>query len=480
MNAICTPIILHSFNIWLYKLMNVDITMLDQNIKWKIVRCSSFWVLLSKLREESGSMRRNKKPSIPIRLGLRANINQFSILVLVNAFVGAMIGLEQTVVPLIGKDEFGIESNALIVSFIASFGAIKAILNLFAGSMSDRWGRKRMLVLGWLFGIPVPFILLFAPSWNWIIFANVLLGINQGLAWSMTVNMKIDLVGKERRGLALGLNEFAGYVSVALVGFATGYLAATYGLKPYPFYLGIAFALLGLLISFFVVKDTRKFTLLEIKKQEEEEEEEEEEVKKNIQDVTTETTTTIKTKPNLSSPPSTNDDIANLSFLQVFSITSWKNRSLLSVSQAGLVNNLVFGVTWGLFTIYFASMGFSVSDIAFLKALHPGIWGALQLVTGTTSDKVGRKILIYPGMIVQGAGVWIVLLSESSFMGIIVGMSFLGVGTALVYPTLLAAISDIAHPKWRATLLGVYRFWRDLGFVFGAIGIGFIADVSSI
>jgi MFS family permease len=420
--------------------------------------------------EKNNGKDSSKKTSIPIRLGLGANINQFSILVLVNAFVGAMIGIEQTVVPLVGRNEFGIESNALIVSFIASFGAVKAVLNLFAGSMSDRWGRKRMLVLGWLFGSPVPFILLFAPDWNWIIFANILLGINQGLAWSMTVNMKIDLVGRKRRGLALGLNEFAGYVSVSLVGFVTGYLAATLGLKPYPFYLGIAFALLGLLISFFAVKDTRKFTLLEIKKQEQEEQE-----KKNNQDATTETTLT--TKSNLSS--STDDDVANPSFMQVFSTTSWKNRSLLSVSQAGLVNNLVFGVTWGLFTIYFASIGFSVSDIAFLKALHPGIWGALQLVTGTLSDKVGRKILIYPGMIVQGMGVWIVLLSANSFIGIIVGMSFLGIGTALVYPTLLAAISDVASPKWRATSLGVYRFWRDLGFVFGAIGIGYIADLSS-
>jgi MFS family permease len=414
-------------------------------------------------------MRRKKKPSIPIRLGLRANVNQFSILVLVNAFVGAMIGLEQTVIPLIGKSEFGIESNTLIVSFIASFGAVKAVLNLFAGSMSDRWGRKRMLVLGWLFGMPVPIILLFASDWNWVILANVLLGINQGLAWSMTVNMKIDLVGKKRRGLALGLNEFAGYVSVALVGFVTGYLAATYGLKPYPFFLGIIFALLGLLISFFVVRDTRKFTLLEI----------EEEEKKTNQDIPSDTTITEKTvKSNFSSSP-TYDDIASPSFMQVFSITSWKNLSMLSISQAGLVNNLVFGVTWGLFTIYFASFGFSISDIAFLKALHPGIWGALQLVTGTLSDKMGRKILIYPGMIVQGVGVWIVLLSTNSFVGIIAGMAFLGIGTALVYPTLLAAISDIAHPKWRATSLGVYRFWRDLGFVFGAIGVGFIADISN-
>jgi MFS family permease len=412
--------------------------------------------------EEIDNMRRDKKTSAPIRLGLRANINQFLILVLVNAFVGAMIGLEQTVVPLIGKDEFGIESNALIVSFIASFGAVKAILNLFAGSMSDRWGRKRMLVLGWLFGIPVPFILLFAPDWNWIIFANILLGINQGLAWSMTVNMKIDLVGKERRGLALGLNEFAGYVSVAVVGFVTGYIAAIYGLKPYPFFLGIAFALLGFIVSWLIVKDTRKFTLLEIKENQEE---------------------FAKTSQNNQfdshEKATANERFENLNFIQVFIETSWKNRSLLSVSQAGLVNNLVFGVSWGLFTLYFASFSISISDIGFLKALHPGVWGLLQLVTGSLSDKVGRKILIYPGMIVQGIGIWIVLLSVNSFIGNIVGMSFLGIGTALVYPTLLAAISDTAHPKWRATSLGVYRFWRDLGFVFGAIGVGFIADLST-
>jgi MFS family permease len=405
-------------------------------------------------------MRRNKRTSI-IKLGLRANINQFSILVLVNAFVGAMIGLEQTVVPLIGKDEFGIESNALIVSFIASFGAIKAILNLFAGSMSDRWGRKRMLVLGWLFGIPVPFILLFAPDWNWIIFANVLLGINQGLAWSMTVNMKIDLVGKERRGLALGLNEFAGYVSVAVVGFVTGYIAAIYGLKPYPFFLGIVFALLGFIISWLIVKDTRNFTLLEIKENQEE------------------FAKTSNNQLDSHKKATANERFGNLTFIQVFIETSWKNRSLLSVSQAGLINNLIFGVSWGLFTLYFASLNISISDIGFLKALHPGVWGVLQLVTGSLSDKVGRKILIYPGMIVQGIGIWIVILSVNSFIGNIVGMSFLGIGTALVYPTLLAAISDTAHPKWRATSLGVYRFWRDLGFVFGAIGVGFIADLST-
>lgn len=385
------------------------------------------------------------KQSKPIELGLRPNIQQFLILVLVNAFVGAMIGLEQTVVPLIGKSEFGIESSAIIVSFIASFGAVKAVLNLIAGNLSDKWGRKNVLVLGWLFGIPVPIILLLAPNWNWIIFANILLGVNQGLAWSMTVNMKIDLVGKSQRGLALGLNEFAGYASVAAIGFLTGYLASTFGLKPYPFYLGIIFAILGLAISWIIVKDTRSFTALEIKEE-------------------------------ASESPEKETNVNNLSFKEVFLQTSWKNRTLLSISQAGLINNLIFGVTWGLFTLYFASFAIGISEIGFLKALHPGIWGVLQLLTGTFSDKVGRKILIYPGMIIQGIGVWVVLFTNF-YWGWIVGMSLLGIGTALVYPTLLAAISDVANPKWRATSLGVYRFWRDLGFVFGAVGIGLLADL---
>jgi MFS family permease len=403
----------------------------------------------------------------PIRLGLRVNITQFLILVIVNAFVGSMIGLEQTVVPLLGRDEFHIESNALIVSFIASFGAVKAVLNLFAGSMSDKWGRKNMLVLGWLFGLPVPVILLFAPTWSSVVLANVLLGINQGLAWSMTVNMKIDLVGKERRGLALGINEFAGYLSVGIIGFVTGYLASTFGLKPYPFYLGIVFSLFGFFISWLLVKDTRKFTLLEIKENKEEEEE------------FTRTTKPEEATTAASTANSINKNFENSNFIQVFVQTSWKNRSLFSVSQAGLVNNLIFGVSWGLFTLYFASYGLSVSEIGFLKALHPSIWGILQLATGFISDRTGRKVLIYPGMFVQGIGIWLILLANS-FYGWIIGMLFLGIGTALVYPTLLAAISDIAHPRWRATSLGVYRFWRDLGFVFGAIGIGFIADSFSI
>jgi MFS family permease len=274
-----------------------------------------------------------------------------------------MIGLEQTVVPLLGKEEFGLESNVLVLSFIASFGIVKSILNLFAGSLSDRWGRKNVLIVGWLFGLPVPLILLFAPDWNWILFANVLLGINQGLAWSMTVNMKIDLVGKEKRGLALGLNEFAGYISVAFVGFLTGYLAATYGLKPYPFYLGIAFSVLELIISLSIVKDTKKFTLLEIKNEQQEEKEKKEKDEERAKAIKAPATTTEK-KEGITT--TTNPDLvikSNLNFKEVFLETSWKNRSLLAVSQAGLVNNLIFGVSWGLFTLYFVSFGISVFNI---------------------------------------------------------------------------------------------------------------------
>ncbi len=389
-----------------------------------------------------------------IKLGLRPNISQFLILVLVNAFVGSMIGLEQTVVPLIGAEDFGIQSNALIVSFIASFGLIKAILNLFAGKLSDRWSRKKVLILGWIFGIPVPIILLIAPDWNWVVVANVFLGINQGLAWSMTVNMKIDLVGREKRGFALGFNEFSGYFSVAIVGIVTGYLASVYGLKPYPFYLGIVFAVLGLLISWLIVKDTKKFTILEIKNHEQDNPKQREGETRSNENI--------------------ND--GSLSFVKVFIETSWKNRSLLAISQAGLVNNLIFGVSWGLFTLYFSSYSMNAADIGILKALHPGIWGVLQLATGLLSDRTGRKILIFPGMFTQAIGIWVILYSNE-YMGWIAGMSLLGIGTAMVYPTLLAAISDISHPNWRATSLGVYRFWRDIGFVFGAVGIGFIADM---
>jgi MFS family permease len=422
---------------------------------------------------------KNNKDSTSIQLGLKPNIKQFVLLIIVNAFVGAMIGLEQTVIPILGQDTFDLESNALILSFIASFGLVKAVLNLFAGSISDKFGRKNVLVLGWLFGLPIPFILLFAPDWNWILFANVLLGINQGLAWSMTVNMKIDLVGTQQRGLALGLNEFAGYVSVALVGFLTGYLAAVYGLKPYPFYLGIIFPIVGFLISFLLVKDTKEFTQLEIKNYQKEEKRNRDKNRKKIIESLHEGDDDKKQAIDSNSYlPNKSRNLYN--FKEVFIETSWRNRSLLAVSQAGLVNNLVFGVSWGLFTLYFLSFEINVNDIALLKALHPGIWGFLQLATGPFSDIVGRKKMIYPGMIMQAIGIWLILLSQDTYFGILVGMSLLGIGTAFVYPTLLAAISDIAHPEWRATSLGVYRFWRDLGFVIGALGIGFIADVFSI
>ena len=422
---------------------------------------------------------KNNKDSTSIQLGLKPNINQFVLLIVVNAFVGAMIGLEQTVIPILGQDIFDLESNALILSFIASFGIVKAILNLFAGSLSDKFGRKNVLTLGWLFGLPVPFILLFAPTWDWILFANVLLGINQGLAWSMTVNMKIDLVGTQQRGLALGLNEFAGYLSVALVGFLTGYIAAVYGLKPYPFYLGIIFPIVGFLISLLLVKDTKEFTKLEIKNYQKDEKRNE--VDKNIIKSLDDNKDNDKGKKQAIDDKSYLSNTSNnFNFMRVFFETSWKNRSLLAVSQAGLVNNLIFGVSWGLFTLYFLSFGISVNDTAFLKALHPGVWGFLQLITGPFSDLVGRKKMIYPGMILQAIGIWIILLSQDIYLGLLVGMSLLGIGTAFVYPALLAAISDIAHPQWRATSLGVYRFWRDLGFVIGALGIGFIADFFSI
>jgi MFS family permease len=426
--------------------------------------------MVNKNTDAEDRIKKNNKDSTSIQLGLKPNINQFVLLIVVNAFVGAMIGLEQTVIPILGQNIFDLESNVLILSFIASFGIVKAVLNLFAGSLSDKFGRKKVLVLGWLFGLPVPFILLFAPNWNWILFANVLLGINQGLAWSMTVNMKIDLVGTKQRGLALGLNEFAGYVSVALVGLLTGYIAAIYGLKPYPFYLGIVFPIFGLLISSFLVKDTKKFTQLEIKNLKEEEKKDENKI--SIEKIELKKNHSVE---DTNSYLTTNKD--NLNFKEVFLETSWKNHSLLAVSQAGLVNNLVFGVSWGLFTLYFISLGISVNDTALLKAIHPALWGFLQVGTGPLSDILGRKKLIYHGMIMQAIGIWIILLSQNTYSGLIAGMSLLGIGTAFVYPTLLAAISDIAQPQWRATSLGVYRFWRDLGFVFGALGIGFIADL---
>lgn len=372
-----------------------------------------------------------------IRLGLRTNWRPFALLVVVNAFVGAMVGLERAVLPLLAEADFGLASRTAILSFIASFGAAKALANLFAGGLSDRYGRKAVLVTGWLFGLPVPVLVMLAPSWEWIVFANVLLGVNQGLAWSSTVIMKIDLVGPRQRGLAMGLNEAAGYVAVALAALASGYVAAAYALRPEPFYLGVVFATLGLLLSAFAVPETREHARLEA--------------------------------------TTWDDDRAAPSFGQVLLLTSWKDRSLFAVSQAGLFNNLNDGIAWGLFPLYFAALGYGIGEVGLLAAIYPAVWGFGQLGTGALSDRVGRKPLVVLGMLVQAAGIG-VMLGGASFALLALAMGLLGAGTALVYPTLLAAIGDVAHPSWRASAVGVYRLWRDGGYVVGALGAGLVAD----
>ncbi|MDE2569914.1 MAG: MFS transporter [Sphingomonadales bacterium] len=372
-----------------------------------------------------------------VRLGLRENWPQFALLVLVNAFVGGMVGIERTVVPLIGAEQFHLASTTLITSFIVSFGVVKAFANLVSGQLADAWGRKRVLVLGWLFGLPVPFMIIDAPSWTWIVAANALLGINQGLAWSMTVIMKVDLVGPRSRGLAVGLNEFAGYVAVGVTAFLTGYLASRYGLRPVPIYLGIAYAALGLLFSVLLVRDTREHVRVETAAHPRQE--------------------------------------ATIGFAEVFAFTSFRNRNLFAASQAGLVNNLNDGMSWGIFPLFFASFGLGVERIGVLKALYPASWGLLQVATGPLSDRWGRKGLIVSGMWVQATGL-LVTGSVSHFGWWIVGSLLLGIGTAMVYPSLIAAVSDASHPSWRARSLSVYRFWRDLGYAIGALSAGLIAD----
>jgi len=376
-----------------------------------------------------------------IRLGLRENWRQFTLLVVVNAFVGAMVGLERAVLPLLAEDEFGLASRASILSFIATFGLAKALANLAAGHLGDRYGRKPVLIAGWIVGLPVPLLVMWAPTWAWIVFANVLLGINQGLAWSTTVIMKIDLVGPRQRGLAMGLNEAAGYLAVSLAALASGYIAAAYTLRPEPFYLGIAFALAGVLLSVFLVRDTHGHVRLESNASEEDE--------------------------------------ASPSFTKVLLLTSWKDRALFAVSQAGLVNNLNDGMAWGLFPLYYAALGLSIEEIGGLAALYPAVWGLAQLGTGALSDRLGRKPLVVAGMWVQAASIGLMLLG-SGFWLLATTMGLLGLGTAMVYPTLLAAIGDVAHPAWRASSVGVYRLWRDGGYVVGAVLAGVLADLLGI
>ncbi|MBI3085815.1 MAG: MFS transporter [candidate division NC10 bacterium] len=399
-----------------------------------------------------------------IRLGLWENIGQFSLLVLINAFVGAMVGLERTVVPLIGEREFGLTSKTAIVSFIVSFGVVKALCNLFAARISETWGRKRVLVLGWLVGLPVPFIIIWADRWIWFDVANILLGINQALAWSMTVIMKVDLVGPARRGLALGLNEFAGYLSVGVMAWVTGYIGATYALRPHPFYLGIGIAVAGLVFSMLFVRDTLGHA--------------HHEAKQYAARVTA--TMAAESPPRLGAPAaavpaSADPPEPTPSLKEIFRLTTWKERALSACSQAGLVNNLNDGMSWGIYPLFFASYGLGVAPIGVIKAVYPATWGILQLITGPLSDRWGRKWLIAGGMAVQALGIWLTVLIPR-YEWWIVGATLQGLGTAMVYPVLLAAIGDVAHPKWRATSMGVYRLWRDLGYAIGALLAGIIAD----
>jgi MFS family permease len=364
--------------------------------------------------------------------------------VVINAFVGGMVGIERTILPLLAAHDFGLASKTAILSFLVSFGIIKALANLFAGRTGDRFGRKRVLVTGWLIGLPVPFLVIFAPSWGWVVFANVLLGINQGLCWSTTVIMKIDLVGPKQRGLAMGLNEAAGYLAVSGAALASGYLATTYALRPQPFFLGVAFALCGLLLSLFFVRESQDYATLEA--------------------------AVAASTPHEAGAPS---------FGEVFVRTSWQDRTLFAISQAGLVNNLNDGLSWGLFPLYFATAGLDAGRIGILVASYPAIWGVGQLATGALSDHLGRKGLIAVGMWVQAGGLFVILGSHGFWFWLL-GAVLLGIGTALVYPTLLAAVSDVAHPSWRASAVGVYRLWRDSGYAIGALLSGIIADLLGI
>ena len=356
---------------------------------------------------------------------------------LINAFVGGMVGLERTVVPLIGTRELHLLLNTAAVSFIISFGVVKAVMNLVSGRLADHYGRKRILVLGWFIGIPVPFLIMWAPAWNWIVLANVLLGINQGLTWSMAVVMKIDLAGKKNRGLAVGLNEFTGYLAVGFTAFATGYLAMRYGLRPRPFYLGVAYALSGLLLSMFMLRETLPYARLE---------------------------DTVIAKP------------GSLNFMAIFKKTSWGDRSLFTSCQAGLINNLNDGMSWGIFPLFFIAKGLDITHIGTLKFIYPAVWGVSQLATGPLSDRFGRKPFIAWGMVVQAAAICLTVRG-ANFAVWALGSVFLGIGTGMVYPALLAEVVDRSEVSSRASALGVYRFWRDLGYAVGALFSGIIADL---
>jgi len=371
-----------------------------------------------------------------VGLGLRANLAQFSLLVVVNAFVGAMVGMERAILSPMAEQEFHLAARTAVLSFIAVFGVTKALTNYFAGLFSDRYGRKHVLIAGWLVAVPVPFLLMWAPTWSWILIANALLGVSQGLTWSTTVIMKIDLAGPRQRGLAMGLNEFAGYFAVGLSAWATGYIAARYGLRPEPFYLGVGFVGFGLVLSVFAVRETQHHVTAEI---------------------------TLRGEAQMPSQR------------EIFWRTTLGDRNLSSISQAGLVNNLNDGMAWGLFPLFFAAAQMNLAQIGTLAAVYPATWGVCQLATGAWSDRIGRKWLIAFGMWMQAIGIAVIALA-TGFAGFTVGAVLLGIGTAMVYPTLLAAIGDVAHPSWRASSVGVYRLWRDLGYAVGAVIAGVTAD----
>lgn len=368
-----------------------------------------------------------------VKLGLKENWKQFFLLVIINAFVGGMVGLERTILPEIAEVYFGMAAKTAILSFIIVFGVVKAITNYYTGALANKWGRKNLLTLGWLIALPIPFILIYAQSWNWILFANVLLGINQGLTWSSTVVMKIDLVGEKNRGLAMGLNESAGYLAVGGVAFLTGWIASEYGIRPYPFYMGIAFAFIGLISSWLFVKDT-------------------------VHHVNAETTMS---------------DVPKLK--NVFWETTWINKNLGSISQAGLVNNLNDGMVWGLFPILLATKNFDLEQIGKIVALYPIVWGLGQLFTGKMADHLNKKNMLFWGMLAQGIALLLMIYATSFFHFAVLSV-VLGIGTAIVYPTFLAAIADYAHPQQRAESIGVFRLWRDLGYAVGALLTGILSD----
>ncbi len=372
-----------------------------------------------------------------VNLGLKNNWKQFTLLVIINGFVGGMVGLERTILPKIAETDFQIAANTAILSFIIVFGISKAITNYYTGRLANKFGRKNLLILGWIFGLPIPIILIYAPSWNWIVAANILLGINQGLTWSSTVVMKIDLVGEKNRGFAMGMNESVGYLAVGLVAFLTGWMAMEYGLRPYPFYLGVGFALLGLFSSLLFVKDTVHHVNLETR----------------------------------------DSKIPKLK--NIFWDTTWKDRNLGSITQAGLVNNLNDGMIWGIFPIILALKGFNLTEIAKIVAIYPLVWGLGQLITGKLSDHLNKKKMLFWGMLVQGISLTLMLF-VSSFESFVTLSIILGIGTAIVYPTFLSAIAGFTHPQQRPNSIGVFRLWRDLGYAIGALLTGIIADVISV